>query len=64
MTRGNQRELARERAKKKADKLGKAKTKDGRTLLKKKEEDAAIMREKQKRAAEKKAEGATGGSSK
>ncbi|KAJ1917834.1 hypothetical protein IWQ60_007656 [Tieghemiomyces parasiticus] len=48
MTRGNQRELAREKARKKADKQGKGKTTDGRALIKKKEDDANIMREKQK----------------
>ncbi|KAJ1976234.1 hypothetical protein H4R33_006483 [Dimargaris cristalligena] len=57
MTRGNQRDLAREKNRKKAEKAGKAsKTKDGRSLIQKKEDDAAIMRAKQQKNAEKAAE--------
>ena len=52
MTRGNQRDLAREKAKKKAEKAGKGKKKDdtGLSLTQRRERDAEIMREKQKKA--------------
>ncbi|PWA03536.1 hypothetical protein BB558_000287 [Smittium angustum] len=48
MTRGNQRELAREKARKKAEKHGKSKKEEGElNLQSKKERDAEIMRQKQ-----------------
>ncbi|PVU94600.1 hypothetical protein BB561_002422 [Smittium simulii] len=55
MTRGNQREISREKAKKKLDKLGKgskSKEDDGLSLRNKQERDAEIMRLKQKKKQE------------
>ncbi|PWN28738.1 four F5 protein [Jaminaea rosea] len=62
MARGNQRDLAREKANKKAAAAGKGKVKDdGLTVTQRKERDAQAMREKQlKRDAEKAAEAAAG----
>ena len=51
MTRGNQRDIDRERAKKRADKGKKTSNED---FSKRKLTDADIMREKQKKAEEKK----------
>jgi hypothetical protein len=58
MSRGNQREVDRQRAQKRAERnSGKAavKNKDGNSLKTKQERDAEIMREKQRRALERKA---------
>ncbi|KAI8051136.1 hypothetical protein BDF22DRAFT_692109, partial [Syncephalis plumigaleata] len=56
MTRGDQRERAREKNRKKMEKAGKGKREEGgSSLTKRKENDAAIMREKQKLAQEKRA---------
>ena len=56
MTRGNQRDLAREKGLKKAAEEGKGQRKDGQSYAKAKESDAEIMRKKQEAAAAKKAE--------
>lgn len=53
MTRGNQREIDRERAKKRQDAAPKKKE-SGETLVSKKEKDAEIMRQKQEKALAKK----------
>ncbi|CAK5009736.1 unnamed protein product [Meloidogyne enterolobii] len=56
MTRGNQRELAREKNKKKMEQLKKSQGKSGDVSTEKRmETDAEKMREKQRKAAEKKA---------
>uniref|UniRef100_A0A1I8C293 4F5 domain-containing protein n=1 Tax=Meloidogyne hapla TaxID=6305 RepID=A0A1I8C293_MELHA len=55
MTRGNQRELAREKNKKKMEQLKKTQGKAEVSTEKRMETDAEKMREKQKKAAEKKA---------
>ncbi|KAJ2714427.1 hypothetical protein H4R19_001737 [Coemansia spiralis] len=47
MTRGNQRDLARQKNQKKQDKQGKEKDKDGLSHSQRKELDAQRMREKQ-----------------
>jgi len=59
MTRGNQRELSREKAAKRKDKQSKEGS--GKDFEKRKERDSDIMREKQKKAEEKKAAEAGGG---
>ncbi|KAJ1644717.1 hypothetical protein J3B02_001762 [Coemansia erecta] len=69
MTRGNQREEARKRNMKKAEKLGTKKKIDGNAGVKlknKMENDAEIMRQKQAKAAQKNvaAEAGTSGASK
>ena len=56
MTRGNQRELARQKGLKKAAEEGKGQRKDGQSYAKAKENDAEIMRKKQEAALAKKAE--------
>ncbi|PIA16320.1 small edrk-rich factor 2 [Coemansia reversa NRRL 1564] len=55
MTRGNQREQARQRNQKKQDKHSKGKSEDGVSLVKRRENDAEIMRQKQLKAKEKEA---------
>ncbi|OMH84100.1 putative SERF-like protein [Zancudomyces culisetae] len=47
MTRGNQRDLAREKNRKKLEKLAKGQKKDDISLTSRKERDAEIMRQKQ-----------------
>ncbi|XP_076465792.1 putative SERF-like protein [Babylonia areolata] len=70
MTRGNQREKAREKAMKKKSETDKKKDSSkkggnaGKTLEERRERDAAIMREKQMKKADAACEGATGGASK
>ncbi|OSX77299.1 hypothetical protein BU14_0153s0042 [Porphyra umbilicalis] len=69
MSRGNQREIDRQRAAKRAEKGGKNKKKEAdgpnanQKLTNKKEKDAEIMRLKQQKAADKAAAAAAGGSS-
>ncbi|KAI9479240.1 hypothetical protein BX667DRAFT_495814 [Coemansia mojavensis] len=53
MTRGNQRELARQRNQKKQQQQNKGKSKTDIPFAKKKEMDADIMRKKQEKSAEK-----------
>ena len=60
MTRGNQRDAARQKAEKRKEKFAKEGSKD---FVKRKEADSDIMREKQKKAEEKKAAEAAGQSS-
>ena len=60
MTRGNQRELSRQKAEKRKEKYSKEGKGD---FTKRKEADSDIMREKQKKAEEKKAAAAAGQSS-
>lgn len=61
MTRGNQRDHDRKRARDKADKLNKTKTTmSGSEFQRAKENAAAIMREKQRKADERKAAEAEG----
>jgi hypothetical protein len=58
MTRGNQRDIDRERARRRAERNGannKKKDEDGLSFQAKKERDAQIMREKQKKKEEAKA---------
>ncbi|KAI9021199.1 small EDRK-rich factor 2 [Hyaloraphidium curvatum] len=58
MTRGNQRELAREKNAKKQSESSKGKrADDGLTVAQRKERDAQILREKQQKAAQEKAGG-------
>merc|ERR1712100_669917 len=59
MTRGNQREIDRERARKRAAEHGKKGNTDGLTPAQRRERDAAIMRQKAE-AAQKKQEEAAG----
>ena len=58
MTRGNQRDLAREKALKKKEDANKGQRSDGLSHAARKESDADIMRKKQEAAAAKKAEAA------
>eukprot|EP00672_Neobodo_designis_P019056 CAMPEP_0174827194 /NCGR_PEP_ID=MMETSP1114-20130205/544_1 /TAXON_ID=312471 /ORGANISM="Neobodo designis, Strain CCAP 1951/1" /LENGTH=121 /DNA_ID=CAMNT_0016060801 /DNA_START=63 /DNA_END=429 /DNA_ORIENTATION=- len=60
MTRGNQRELARQKGLKKQAEEGKGQRKDGKTFASAKESDAEIMRKKQEAAMAKKAAAAGG----
>ena len=57
MTRGNQRDLAREKAQKKQSEKNKGERDDGLTHAQRVAKDAEAMREKQRRAEEKKAAG-------
>jgi len=60
MTRGDQRDRAREKAQKKQATVAKGATKSGASLQKRKEDDAAKLREKQA-ASELKRQAGTGG---
>ncbi|KAL2833281.1 hypothetical protein BDW59DRAFT_156782 [Aspergillus cavernicola] len=65
MTRGNQRDKAREKQRKKADAEKSGNSLTGSEFQRKKEDDAAKMREKQAKAdAKKTAEGVAGGGKK
>ncbi|XP_011198133.1 PREDICTED: putative SERF-like protein [Bactrocera latifrons] len=52
MTRGNQRDLARQKAQKKNQELSKGKRNDNLTVEQRKARDAELMREKQKKKEE------------
>jgi len=56
MTRGNQREVDRQRAAARRAKQPKESSKEGNSAVKRQQRDAEIMREKQKQAMEKKSE--------
>ncbi|XP_017466613.1 PREDICTED: putative SERF-like protein [Rhagoletis zephyria] len=60
MTRGNQRDLARQKAQKKLQELGKGKRSDNLTVEQRKARDAEVMREKQKKKEEAAAAAAAG----
>ncbi|KAG8987728.1 hypothetical protein FRB90_003175 [Tulasnella sp. 427] len=64
MTRGNQREVAREKNLKKQAAQKKGPKESGASLAKRKEADADALRAKQKKKEEEKAAGATAGSGK
>ncbi|XP_014092874.1 putative SERF-like protein [Bactrocera oleae] len=60
MTRGNQRDLARQKNQKKNQELGKGKRNDNLTVEQRKARDAELMREKQKKKEEEARAGAAG----
>ncbi|XP_054725139.1 putative SERF-like protein [Anastrepha obliqua] len=63
MTRGNQRDLARQKNQKKLQELGRGKRNDNLTVEQRKARDAEVMREKQKKK-EEAAAAAAGGNAK
>jgi len=62
MTRGDQRERDRERARKRLEQLNKSKNSEGNAFKKRQEHDAEVMRLKQQKAREKKAAETAGAS--